>query len=102
MTVTDEQLAEWERLAGSGYVGLYPVILTIRSAVTLLIAAVRAEREENGRLRVALEDMARQFAWSDGLGGYWTGDQPVLERVFAVLGWSNPTTRPTTGGDDGT
>ena len=98
MTVTDEQLAEWERLAGSGYVGLYPVILTIRSAVTLLIAAVRAERAENARLRGALQPIADYLndtanpitpePW------WWTVRRNEINTALAAL-------RPTTGGDNG-
>lgn len=47
------------------------------------------------RVRLALEDMVRQFAyWSEKAGGYWTGGLSALEEAFDVLGWEDPHPAP--------
>lgn len=52
-------------------------------------------KAEADGLRVALEDMTRQFAhWSDKAGGYWTGGLSSLELAFETLGWDDPHPAP--------
>lgn len=65
--VTDEQLAEWERLVKE--------TRSVRSRILffLLRDAVRAERAENGRLREALQQIAhsKHSSYDNGYGGQY-------------------------------